>query len=338
MYRVKFTEEQLEALRELRKEPLKPAERDRVEMLLLHATGMTTPQLAEHFGRHPERVRLFLHTFEQQGLDAIYVHRPGPPPDEKRRREVERELRAAMRQTRTWSSPQLADVLERRGLPLSERQIRRYLRGMGARYGRTKSTLRHLQDPEEKAEAEAELRALESLAQAQMLRLFYFDESAFSPSQPTGRGWFLPGQSRLVPYESPQGRRVIALAAFEPFGRPAELFSRLLGANITCHDVVETLRFLPHSPEEPAVAVLDNAPVHHARACEAERWQLATEGLRLKFLPPYSPELNRIEGEFRIVKYDKMPRRTYSRRGSLPAAVRRAFKRRAEEHRQRCRH
>lgn len=45
----------------------------------------------------------------------------------------------------------------------------------------------------------------------------------------------------------------------------------------------------------PHIVVLDNAGIHRSKAVERCRRRWARQGLGLFFLPPYSPELNRIE-------------------------------------------
>jgi transposase len=49
----------------------------------------------------------------------------------------------------------------------------------------------------------------------------------------------------------------------------------------------------PHSV--PRVVVIDNAWIHKGKPMEKKRCQWARHGLYLYYLPPYSPELNRIE-------------------------------------------
>ncbi len=41
--------------------------------------------------------------------------------------------------------------------------------------------------------------------------------------------------------------------------------------------------------------VLDNASIHHCQAVQARQAHWLAQGLWLRFLPPYSPELNLIE-------------------------------------------
>jgi putative transposase len=49
------------------------------------------------------------------------------------------------------------------------------------------------------------------------LRLYYLDECRLAPTLPTASSWSLPGQRKRIKYESPQGRRVNALAAYRPY-------------------------------------------------------------------------------------------------------------------------
>ena len=64
-------------------------------------------------------------------------------------------------------------------------------------------------------------------------------------------------------------------------------------------------RLLPalRARRRPAVLVLDNGPCHRSRLVKAKRAEWRAKGLRLLFLPPYCPHLNRIETLWRMVKH-----------------------------------
>jgi transposase len=148
MLRLILTIEQQAELRALRRDPaLSPAERERLEMLALSAAGWPVGAIATHFGRSAETVRRVFRRFPAEGLAAARRHTPGPPPDASRRRAVEGELLRLLEEERTRTSAQLAEALAGRGMRLSGRQVRRYLRGLGAGWRRTKRTLGHKQDP-----------------------------------------------------------------------------------------------------------------------------------------------------------------------------------------------
>ncbi|KWK69567.1 hypothetical protein WM16_23355 [Burkholderia ubonensis] len=55
---------------------------------------------------------------------------------------------------------------------------------------------------------------------------------------------------------------------------------------------------------KPLIVILDNASVHTAKALQPYLQLLQEQGLTLYFLPPYSPELNRIEKLWHKMKYE----------------------------------
>ena len=155
------------------------------------------------------------------------------------------------------------------------------------------------------------------------MRVYYLDECGFSPSLPTGYSWCLPGQRKRVEYEYPQGRRVNALAAYDPSARTLDAvpFERTL----TSDDLLAYLRDRLPAAGVPRVVVLDNAGIHTSRVVKAARPSLAKLGIYLYFLPPYSPELNRIEPVFKPVEHHDMPTRSYPSRPELRKAVEDGF-------------
>jgi transposase len=161
------------------------------------------------------------------------------------------------------------------------------------------------------------------------LRLFYFDESGFAPSLPTNASWCLPGQRKWVPYEYPSGRRVNALAAYEPLATEPWLGSCALERTLTSADVLAYWRALP-AATVPRVVVLDNAGIHTSKEIKAERPALCREGLYLYYLPAYSPELNDIEPVFKQIKHHDMPVRSHTSKAELRSSVEGGFATRAQ--------
>jgi transposase len=157
--------------------------------------------------------------------------------------------------------------------------------------------------------------------QAGRLRLFYLDESGFAPSLPTGYSWCLPGQRKRVKYEYPQGRRVNALASYEPFAPLPRLDAVPFERTLSSDDLLDRLPVTT----VPRVVVLDNAGIHTSKVVKAARPGLARRGIYLYYLPAYSPELNRIEPVFKQVKHHEMPVRSYTSKADLRQAVEDGF-------------
>lgn len=158
MLRLKVTPEQRAELERWRRDPsLKPADRDRVEMVLLSEAGWSVPRIAEYLTYCVATVRRVFVRFQTEGVAGLRHRPPGPPPDQARRAQVEAELTRLLEQPRTWTTRQLVAALDAAGIRLGPRQVRRYLSGLPARYGRTARTLDHKQDPKRVAVARSVL-------------------------------------------------------------------------------------------------------------------------------------------------------------------------------------
>jgi putative transposase len=325
MIRITMDDATRDELRALRRTNLPPKVRDRIEMVTLSDAGWSAPRIAEHLGYHAQTVRDLLRAFLARGIAALYPFRSGPAPDTERFDQVAAALRELLQEPRTWTSRQLGGALAERGIGLGPRQIRRHLKRMGARYRRTAQTLKHKQDPAKAERAGRVLDNLEARAAAGRLKLYYLDECGFSPTLPTGSSWTLPGRRKLIEYEAPQGRRVNVLAAYRPHGPAPRLDVFTAERTWKGYDLLGFLGALPWAGV-PRVVVLDNGPLHTGRIVRGARPDLARRGIYLYYLPPYSPEFNRIEGVFRQVKYQGMPQRSYTRRLELREAVEQSFR------------
>jgi transposase len=126
-----------------------------------------------------------------------------------------------------------------------------------------------------------------------------------------------------VKYEYPQGRRVNALATYEPSARCLDALP--LERTLTADDLLAYLRERLPAAGVPRVVVLDNAGIHTSKVVRAARPVLAKLGIYLYYLPPYSPESNRIEPVFKQVKHHDMPTRSFTTRAVLRKAVEDGF-------------
>jgi hypothetical protein len=154
-------------------------------------------------------------------------------------------LRGLLDEDRTWTSRQLSQALAPRALTLSPRQVRRYLGMLGARWRRTAGWLRHKQDPIKVARAKWVLLNLKRKARAGRIKLYYLDQCGFSPTLPTAYTWSLPGRRKRVRHESPQGRRVIAMAAYRPYDRAPRLEVFTAERTWDSYDFLAFVRALP---------------------------------------------------------------------------------------------
>ncbi len=124
------------------------------------------------------------------------------------------------------------------------------------------------------------------------------------------------------------------------FGEHEHLEIRELDGSCTQTQVIAYLETLAErcQPEQLTVVVLDNAPFHKAAQLNERRAVWGDQGLYLRYLPAYSPQLvldktapsgpvrNLIESVWRKLKGFLMPRRCYDTLEHLQDAVRLALK------------
>jgi hypothetical protein len=164
--------------------------------------------------------------------------------------------------------------------------------------------------------------------------VWYLDESGFAPTLPTGYTRARVGTRALVWDEPPQGRRLNVLGALAPYGEMPDLVwtapSGKIDSAVVLDFIWRDVAGLPAAPDQvplgyrrprPCIVVLDNASAHTSKAVQAVAPLLAAAGVTLYYLPPYSPELNRIEELWRQIKYQDLPVRSYRILADLRAAV-----------------
>ena len=149
--------------------------------------------------------------------------------------------------------------------------------------------------------AQADIEDLRNQAAAGEIVLAYVDEVGFSQVHPNRSAWTLKGERHLI--EAKRGKRMNVLAAMLSTGK---LFSAKLWQSTTAEAFSGFLGLLNEHVGKTLAVILDNASIHKAKASQPIIKYLEQHGLKLYFLPPYSPELNRIERLWHKMKYTWM--------------------------------
>jgi putative transposase len=156
-------------------------------------------------------------------------------------------------------------------------------------------------------------------------RVVFLDESGFGLWLPLAYSWTAVGTVRGVPRGGGRMGRVNVIGHLDWQADGAHRIGFAVVSGSCRTEVV--VRYLDELAQEgarrgvPTVVYLDNASFHRSqdfRRCW-ERWLAC--GLRVRYLPCYSPHLNLMETVWRRVKGGLMPRRYYEDVASLRAAV-----------------
>ncbi len=144
-------------------------------------------------------------------------------------------------------------------------------------------------------------------AQAGEIELAYVDEAGFAPQPPNRSAWTKRGETHAVEAKRSPRLNVIGALLFSGPVLMAKLWHTVNGGWF-----FGFLRALAERVSKPMVVILDNASIHTAKAWQPYGDLLEEKGLRFYFLPPYSPELNRIEVLWKKMKYEWLPFRSFT--------------------------
>jgi transposase len=146
-----------------------------------------------------------------------------------------------------------------------------------------------------------EVASLREQAAKGEIVLAYCDEAGFSAIHPNRSAWTEKGERHLI--DAKRGKRLNVMAAMLSTG---ELFSVKYWKTTTAEIFTGFVGLLKEYVGKKITIIIDNASIHKAKVMQPLMKILEAEGVTLHFLTPYSPELNRIEKLWHLMKYSWM--------------------------------
>jgi len=177
--------------------------------------------------------------------------------------------------------------------------VKRCLRRLGFTFRRARRVPPKAPPEAEQVRIKRTLSRLHRLEDAGRWQVFYADESGFCLSPVVPYLWQKRSQTVGLPAQA-HSRRLNVLGFVR---RDGSLHSFPTQATLTAKHLIESIDALLPGLDKPTVIVLDNASVHRAKAVKEKQTEWRQKGLRLLFLPPYCPHLNKIEMLWRRIKY-----------------------------------
>lgn len=193
----------------------------------------------------------------------------------------------------TWTQPLLIATARRyTRIEVSTTTMSRVLRRMGARLGRPKPVAPcPWSQRARKARTNLLRRLIRSLPPDQAC--VWEDEVDLDLNPKIGRDWMLPGTQRRVMTPGRNRKRYLAIALDERDGRLCWAGGERKNSALFIALLKKLLR--RHAGMKRVHVILDNYTIHSSAT--TRRFIEGQPRLRLHFLPPYSPDDNRIERE-----------------------------------------
>jgi hypothetical protein len=144
--------------------------------------------------------------------------------------------------------------------------------------------------------------------------LWYFDVSGFCLPPYIPYAWQPIGSTIAIPTST--HRRRLNVLGF--LNRNNELYPYIMEGKVDTPVIVECFDQFSKQLSKRTYVLLDTSPLHRSQEFIRHIPQWVKSGLIIKYLPPYSPELNLIEILWRFIKYHWLPFSAYM---SFPCLV-----------------
>src|SRR5712664_1193195 len=174
-----LTESQRHTLAEIMKHDAIPRARVRAHGILLSSQGMKIKEIAKAYQVDRDTVATWIKKWEQSGMASLYDKpRSGRPP------KLTPEEKDLARQYIKEDPRCLKQVVERLSQKTAKRlsisSLKRLAKKARLRWKRVRKSLKSLRDPEEFAQCQRELEALQKQEDKGKIDLYYLDESGFT--------------------------------------------------------------------------------------------------------------------------------------------------------------
>lgn len=170
--------------------------------------------------------------------------------------------------------------------------------------------------------------------QEDLLRVLYLDESGFEKTSPLTYSYVKRGQQHRIPKSHRRGRR-ISILEFWQQGQRFE-YGMVVGSFNSKRYLTlmqwQAERAKVHWQETGQITAIiqDGASFHRSKTVQAFWQQWQEMGLFIFFLPPYSPQMNRIEDEWLHLKRHELCSQLFEHEYDLAITLMDAIKQRGQ--------
>ncbi len=179
-----------------------------------------------------------------------------------------------------------------------------------------RTSLRSKRDEQAFAACKEEIEDLHEQADDGLIALYYFDGAGFSLDPSIPYAWQVKNTTIELPKSSSKRINVLGFMSIDN-----NLESFIFPGSIDSHLLIECFNLFCATITNKTVVILDNAPIQTSDEFEESMLEWEKQGLFLKYLPPYCPELNLIEILWRKIKYEWLPFSAYFSFKSLSDSV-----------------
>ncbi|WP_257959068.1 IS630 family transposase [Bacillus sp. V3-13] len=283
---------------------------ERYQAIRLHLTGNTISQIATILNRTDRTIGTYIRAYQKNGLEGLSMKfSTGKPPRLTEEQQAHLKLiiidflphEVGFPAKFNWTLEIIRSyILSEFGKEYSIRGVSKLMARLGLSYTKPTYTLAAADEKKQKEFVETTFPELKKIENGEIDHILFEDESMIRDYQALQYTWFEKGKQRII--KTTGKHRGVKLLATVDY-----VTGEIVWQEEDQYTAEEFLAFLKKVTEAyPAgniVIILDNARIHHAKLLEPFLKEM--EGrLKFVFLPPYSPQLNVVEGLWKWLKSD----------------------------------
>lgn len=279
--------------------------RRRSHSILLSADGFTIDEIVRIYQIHRDTVGTTFDRWEREGVEGLFDGpRSGRPP--KLSDDEANEAIKLLKEDPRSIKKAVAATKEKTGKEISEWTLKRIAQNAQLRWKRMRKSVKGKRDQAEFERMKGEMILLHEQEAAGEVDVYYFDESGFSLIPEVPYAWQMVGETIEIP--SSRSKRLNVLGFYN---KQQDFHATIVQGYVDSEIVMACFDQFCDKIDKKTVVVVDNAPMHTSGKFKSKLEGWKENGLIVKYLPSYSPELNLIEIVWRFIKFSWLPLSAY---------------------------
>ena len=270
----------------------------RAHAVLLSAKKIPLKDMAKIFSVCRQTVSIWLKNWEKDGLCGL-IDQPGRGRRKKLSESQEAEVINLVKESPRSLNKVLSEIEENWGVKLSKSTLKRMCKRAKLSWRRVRKSLRKKRDSDEFNEAVELIKNLIDEENKGDLDLYYFDGSGFTLEPCVPYAWQVKGEQIEIPSSKSHRLNVLGF-----INHKCDFESYVFECNVTSEVVVACFDEFAKTVTKKTVVILDNASMHTCNLFKSNIEKWGKNNLIIQYIPPYSPELNKIEILWRKIKYE----------------------------------
>ena len=279
--------------------------RRRSHSILLSADGFTIDEIARIYQIHRDTVGTTFDKWKRDGIAGLFDDPRSGRPSKLADDEADEAVKLLKEEPRSIKKA-LAATREKTGKEISEWTLKRIAKNAELRWKRMRRSVKGRRDQGEFERVQEEITALHEQEAAGEVGLYYFDESGFSLTPDVPYAWQAVGETIEIPSSRSKRLNVLGFC-----NKQQDFHATTVQGYVDSEIVIACFDQFCDTINKKTIVVVDNASMHTSSKFKGKLGEWEENGLIVKYLPTYSPELNLIEIVWRLIKYNWLPLSAY---------------------------